>query len=217
MKNIINLSLIAFGLIISYLILLTLLSHSSCGLKDNEFGDYVGGILNPLFALLSTAAIIYLTFIIAKNDDKKAAASILEQRRITINQMRHEALINLTNKLNSFAYELNNMQMRDVKAGTLKQRILTNMIKEDGKYPNLTWIIIHFELDGFLQHTHLFGNLFAKTQFTDAYNSISDTLGKLLDEQATIKMITADNLEKYIDQKQTLITIISDFILSEFD
>ena len=46
-------------LIAVYFGILLLLQNHSVITKKNEFGDYVGGVLNPLFTLLSTFSIIF--------------------------------------------------------------------------------------------------------------------------------------------------------------
>jgi hypothetical protein len=214
--NLLIITTIFVGLTIFYLILLVVIKNNSEILKCNEFGDYVGGILNPLFALLSTSAIIFLTYIIAKNDNKKAADSIATQKRITLNQMRQVALDNLTNKLNLFVYQLDKISMHDVKPGSFVQKVLTHNLEKNESEKVFVWLIIQYELESFLQQKYLFSGLFDNSEFVTIYNSMIEITNKLCDEQSSIKMITPFNLEKYIEVKQKLATKIGDFILSEF-
>lgn len=209
-------ALTLISLLIIYFGLLLVFWYTSDVIKCNEFGDYVGGILNPLFALLSTAAIIFLSYIIWKNDSKKADESIATQKRITLNQMRQVSLDNLTNKLNLFAYQLDKISMHDVKKGSFVQKVLTNNLKKDEKEPVFVWLIILFELESFFQQKYLFAKLFDNNEFDEIYTSLVEITNNLCDEQASIKMITPDNLEKFIEIRQKVVTKIGDFILSEF-
>ena len=132
-KNILIIVSIIILLIGAYWILLFLLNNSTGIEKCNEFGDYVGGVLNPLFTLLSTAAIIYLTFIIAKNEDKKAEKSIETQKRITLNQMRQESLSRLSDKLNMFVYELDKINIASADDSIFVKKVIANNIKKEKK------------------------------------------------------------------------------------
>ena len=56
-----------------------------------QYGDFIGGSLNPLF----TIALIYLTYTISKNTDDKISEGIEVERKITITQIRREAVSNM--------------------------------------------------------------------------------------------------------------------------
>src|SRR6056297_2010816 len=128
-KNILIIVSIIILLIGAYLALIIFLNKSTEIEKSNEFGGYIGGILNPLFTLLSTAAIIYLTYIIAKNEDRKAEKSIETQKRITLNQMRQESLSRLSDKLNMFVYELDKLNIASANDSKFVKGVVANTIK----------------------------------------------------------------------------------------
>ena len=184
--------------------------------KCNEFGDYIGGVLNPLFTLLSTAAIIYLTYIIAKNEDKKAEKSIETQKRITLNQMRQESLSRLSDKLNMFVYELDKINIASADDSKFVKKVIANNIKKEKNEKSFIWLVILSELENFLQNEYLFANLFEEEAFDKAYKLLTETLSKLSQEQGEQILIEDKSLEKYIDSKQKFITLIGSYIYSEF-
>ncbi len=118
-------------------------------LSKNEFGDYIGGVLNPLLALLSTISIIYLTYVIAKAENSKAEESIITQKRITLNQMRNEALNMLDNRLNLFINEIGHLNITNQDENNFIKRVLANQIKRERESKNEKknrsfWLIILF-------------------------------------------------------------------------
>jgi len=46
-----------------------------------QFGDYIGGILNPIFALLNLIVLTYLTITIVKNEDERNKFTLQELAR----------------------------------------------------------------------------------------------------------------------------------------
>jgi len=64
------------------------------------FGDYFGGILNPLLSFISICITIWLTAIINRFSKKNNESQIDAARRITLIQLKHEALKELRNELN---------------------------------------------------------------------------------------------------------------------
>lgn len=214
--------LIVILLIIFYLLALWLLKDKfiqhniSNKYRYNEYGDFIGGVLNPLFTLLSTSAIIFLTYIIAKNDSKKADESIATQKRITLNEMRHEVLNNMINKLNLFVYQLDKLTVQNVKVGSFQQKYLTHNLQTNEKERVIVWFVMFYELENFSKLSYLFEELFKDDEFLLTYNSLKETISTLTDEQTSIQMITATNLEKYIDLQQEFVSKIGNFILSKF-
>lgn len=208
--------LISIGLIGIYIALLFLLQRSVGFLKCNEFGDYVGGILNPLFTLLSTTAIIYLTYILAVNEDNKAEKSIETQKRITLNQMRQEALNRLAEKLNLFVYDIDKMTITKLETSNFVKKYIAHNKKKENNEKILVWVVISSELENFLQLEYLFKNLFENEDFSKSYDLLRDITFKLMDEEGTNFSIEQSSLEKYIEFKQDVITKVGNYIYSEF-
>jgi len=194
-----------------------LLYNSTEIVKSNEFGDYIGGVLNPLFTLLSTVSIIYLTYIISQNEDRKAEKSIETQKRITLNQMRQDSLNRLSDKLNMFAYELDKLNIASSNYNNLTKAVIANTIKKENKEKSFVWIVILNELDNFSQNEYLFANLFKEKDFIDTYNSLGETLSTLCNEQSEKILIEEKSLENYIELKQRFITLIGNYIYSNFN
>lgn len=185
--------------------------------KNNEFGDFIGGILNPLFTLLSTVSIIYLTYLIAKGEDQKADNAIETQKRITLNQMRQTALENLIQKTNLYIYEADKLAFHTTK-NKMHQMILTNLIKEESKSQErvIVWLIILSELENFSQLKYLFSNLFDKEDFKEKYNDIVEITNKLAEEQDKMNFVENKTIGKYIYSQQIFLNTIGNYIYSEF-
>jgi len=190
-------------------------------LTKNEFGDYVGGVLNPLLALLSTSSIIFLTYVIAKAENSKADESILTQKRITLNQMRHEALNLLDDKLNLFIHELGGLHITDEDQNNFIKRVLANQIRKERESKNEKkqrsfWLITLYEIESFAQKEYLFKELFDTDNYKKVSESLLEATSKLIKEHDSEEMISATSLNAYIEHKQNLTAVIGAFILKEF-
>jgi len=185
--------------------------------RNNEFGDFIGGVLNPLFTLISTISIIFLTYIIAKGEDIKAEKSIETQKRLTLNQMRQNALDNLIQKTNLYVYEIKNLSIHSIK-NKFHQNVLRSMIeKDDDKQEEvIVWLIILNELENFTQLKYLFSDLFKCKEFIQKHNAIIDVMSKLCEEQIDMKFVKRETIENYIVIQQEFLTLIGDYIFSEF-
>ena len=215
-KNVLIILFIAIILVGIYILILMFFQCSSENLKCNEFGDYVGGVLNPLFTLLSTAAIIYLTYILAINEDKKAEKSIETQKRITLNQMRQNALSTLAEKLNLFVYDMDKMTIIESKTSNFVKNVLSHSNKKKNNEKIIVWLVISSELESFLQLEYLFKELFESNEFSETYDSLREITLRLMEEEANKLLIEQTTLEKYIELKQRIITELGNYIYSEF-
>ncbi|WJS96993.1 hypothetical protein NYQ10_11165 [Flavobacterium johnsoniae] len=186
--------------------------------KQNEFGDFIGGILNPLFTLLSTVSLIFLTYIISKSESQKAEEAIEMQKRITINQMRQNALESLIKKTNLYIYEADKLSLHSPKT-KMEQMILTNSIKEKEEKDQskvIVWIIILGELENFLHVKYLFSDLFLKDEFVEKYDKLMETLAQLCKEQSEKRFVENKTFTKYIEYQNDFISYIGNYIFSEF-
>ena len=91
-----------------------------------------------------------------------------------------------------------------------------NKIKKEKKEKSFIWLVILSELENFLQNEYLFADLFKEEAFGNAYDSLTKTLDKLSQEQGEQILIEEKSLGKYIDSKQKFITLIGNYIYSEF-
>lgn len=64
-----------------------------------EFGDYFGGTLNTLFAVINVCVTIWLTVTVNKFTSKNTDKQIEAEKKIATIQLRHEALKELRNEL----------------------------------------------------------------------------------------------------------------------
>jgi hypothetical protein len=219
-----NLLIISIVVIIGYLILTYYLKNyflasipNNDPFKNNEFGDFVGGLLNPLFALFSTVSIIFLTYIVAKGDDNKADKAIETQKRITLNQMRQSAFESLVQKTNLYVYEIDKLSVHEAK-NKFTQSVLTKMIKneEKGQGRVTVWLIILNELENFTQFKYLFSDLFEKDNFKNWHAEFIEVTAKLAQEQEEFKFVNSKTIENYINTQKGFLTIIGNYIYSEF-
>jgi uncharacterized membrane protein len=66
-----------------------------------QFGDYIGGILNPILALVNICVFVILTLTIQDLTDKNNKASIETNKRIAIMSMKHEELTNFKKEMDN--------------------------------------------------------------------------------------------------------------------
>lgn len=57
-----------------------------------QFGDYIGGILNPILALINICVFVILTITIQNITDKNNKESLETSKRIALMSMKHEEL-----------------------------------------------------------------------------------------------------------------------------
>lgn len=78
-----------------------------------QYGDFIGGITNPLLSAISIGVLVFLTITVHNNEkkrhqeaieieDKRNQASIETQKIVALNQFRHEAYKSLKDHFNNF-------------------------------------------------------------------------------------------------------------------
>ncbi|WP_405384098.1 hypothetical protein [Maribacter sp. LLG6340-A2] len=81
------------------------------GLSDKTevwgaFGDYFGGILNPILAIINIGILIYLTYLVNKIDSNRAKEELEIQKKIALYGLKHDVLKEFNNNLAKFQPEL---------------------------------------------------------------------------------------------------------------
>lgn len=71
--------------------------------KWGQFGDYMGGVLNPIIALINFAFLIFITLLIKKRDDKAHKNALEAQRNVVFTELRHDAYLELQKYVYSFS------------------------------------------------------------------------------------------------------------------
>ena len=56
------------------------------------FGDYFGGILNPILSIVNIGVLIYLTYLVNERDSKRAESELKLQKIIALYSLKHDAL-----------------------------------------------------------------------------------------------------------------------------
>lgn len=64
-----------------------------------QYGDFIGGSMNPIFGLVNIIALVYLTYEISHTDERRAKEALNAQKLITLTQMRLEAVNQLSNDI----------------------------------------------------------------------------------------------------------------------
>lgn len=64
-----------------------------------SFGDYFGGILNPLIGLINLAALIYIAYIVEKAEAKRNDDSLDAQRVIALIAIRQKAVLDFSSMM----------------------------------------------------------------------------------------------------------------------
>ena len=220
MKNIL-IKILGIFIVLSALYVIAIYLMKPSSLLPNEFGDYIGGVLNPLFPLLSTISIIILTYVIAKADNKKADEAIETQKRITLNQMRHDALNLLDDKLNLFVHEIDNLHFIDSSSSKFVKKVLAHNVKKERKEKGeekrvSVWLAILFELESFSQREYLFNGLFTEKDFEEKFQSLQAITETLIQEHHSEEIISTDNFGKFIELKNQFTAVIGNYIIREF-
>jgi len=67
-----------------------------------QYGDFIGGLSNPLLAAINIGVFIYLTHRISKLEEDRNKASLNTQHTIALNQFRHDAYNKLKDYFDEF-------------------------------------------------------------------------------------------------------------------
>lgn len=70
------------------------------------FGDYFGGILNPIIGILNLGALIYITFQIASNEEQRNINGLSNQKQFALYSLKHDSLKELNKILEKVQPEL---------------------------------------------------------------------------------------------------------------
>jgi hypothetical protein len=105
-KNIIYAIMIAGAILAFAFILIFVLNFWGTPISTKiehwaQFGDYIGGILNPILALVNICVFIILTLTIQDLTDKNNKASIETNKRVAIMSMKHEELTNFKKEMDN--------------------------------------------------------------------------------------------------------------------
>jgi hypothetical protein len=105
----ISMTIILFSIVL--LILLYFLNFKDIPIsKDTSswgaFGDYFGGVLNPIIGIINIAILINITFQISKIDGDRIKSELEIQKQIALFALKHDALKALKQILEKFQPEL---------------------------------------------------------------------------------------------------------------
>jgi len=105
-KQLIWISIIAFSCILIYTIPNAIyycrFHENGLSLKVDawgQYGDFIGGSLNPILAIVNIVALIYLSFTVSDVEDKRAKESIIAQKNIAYTQLRYHTITEFSSSL----------------------------------------------------------------------------------------------------------------------
>lgn len=164
-----------------------------------NFGDYIGGVLNPIIALLSLIFIVYITYLVSRDASKENKNLYLLQRRMEA----YDELTKYIHKFNVSPFALSQLFLKinyKISLGDAsKIDLLNNEFEEYRKQINF---LIEF-------HNFLF-NFKLKYGLLFSYDFDSDKYSKLLS--------SSNEIYKYFDSNYTNVLSISKTeITEEFD
>ena len=87
------------------------------------FGDYIGGIVNPLVAIINVLVLIYLTLLVEKNSEVRNKQNILEQKKLfELNLMNKaiEELNEIQHNILSSCLDFENPSVLDIPSWRIK-------------------------------------------------------------------------------------------------
>lgn len=99
---------IAIGCLVVYLIpnLIYMCNFVGKGMSSNPsdwgvYGDFIGGSINPVLTIVNITALVYLTYTVSHIEENRAQESINVQKIITLNQMRHDMVVEFSKGLDT--------------------------------------------------------------------------------------------------------------------
>lgn len=180
--------IIAIVLIIIPLIFYVLNFHDQYFSSESSdwgtFGDYVGGVVNPVIGLLNVIVLIYLTLKIADIDDKNR----IDEKKNRVNENLDNLRLTGFKELNAFYIQL------------------VKILSKSEPIARSTCLTLKFEFDGII---HPYINLFETFNDVDRINEMSKKLLSLEecnDEKSRIRII--HDLGNYLSELKSEINSI---------
>ena len=168
-----------------------------------QYGDYLGGSINPILTVFNIVALVYLTYTVSHVEDTRAKENINAQASITISQMRFERLKEITSILNSLANTSPNDSYSEI-----NQKIRLGTIE-----------LTYFKLD----NVYLFKDLFTQEFHVNYYQPLMKSIeqysnfwrkherDQLLDEDAELD----EAINSYVYAKTNFVGELNKFTVSQ--
>jgi hypothetical protein len=110
------------------------------------FGDYFGGVLNPLIGIANLGFLIYISFLIADLDEKRSIRETKSQKEFALFGVKHDAIRQLVSMLDKVHLELFNNPASAYKTlRYLEHELFMYLASITYLFPN----IIAYDLEGF--------------------------------------------------------------------
>lgn len=165
-----------------------------------QYGDYLGGSINPILTIANILAVVYLTYIVSHLEEKRATEQMNIQKIIALNQMRFEEIKEITKILNSFTdlAELDSVEKK-------YQRIL-----------NIKRSVNFFAINS----APLFNDVFTPHFDENYYNKLI----KSIDNFRDYLKANATNIDKakthalfteYVQKKGAFLRVINNYLIQE--
>lgn len=139
------------------------------------FGDYFGGVLNPLLGLANLIIFIKLTLIVAENQDIATKQALSQEKKILISELMHDSAKELSFVLNSLA-----------------QKIISNIEKSEWEILNVKQTITTFGNN----YSYLFKKIDTRDVVRDLNRMLNDVVSKPFNKNKF-----ASSFEEYLNSK----------------
>lgn len=155
------------------------------------FGDYFGGVFNPVLALANLIIFIKITLIVANMQDISTQHTLIQEKKILMSGLMHDSIKELSNTLN-----------------TLGQRIQANQQQTDWEI-----LVVLQTLNTFTNnYTHLFPEINSSEIVNELNHLVSIVRTKPYNKQDFIK-----SFDKYLNSKDQLIQNLHNQTINKLD
>lgn len=178
-----------------------------------SFGDYFGGLLNPIIGIASLVILGYISLLISRYGAKENESLFIKELKITTyDQLINEYLIMLNqleiinSSVNGILSELNIELNKN--NGTDKKEILRNLIKENGKIHlidnacvklnSFSSYLIHFPI----RYRHIFKFNFDSKEFTSLKNDMKKMSDIFEDFPSHLREANMDGIKDFKKVKE---------------
>jgi len=101
----INLVFLVF-VVVAYIINFRGMSISSQTQDWGTFGDYFGGILNPIIGIMNLVLLVYITFLISDTEESRSQNELNNQKKFALYSLKHDSLKELNTILEKVQPEI---------------------------------------------------------------------------------------------------------------
>lgn len=186
--------------LVSCPVLFYIISFSSFNISNNPehwgvFGDYIGGVLNPIISLLSLIVLAILTWLVGKQSNKENYKLSLKRLRIDVLEEFGKNMINLVEyeteifRVISFIGEVHGKELNGREFGRILENQFRVLEEKTRKVSEARIFFSHV----FVTKNHLFKYNFENSIFQSFVKAIVDYDDICLKAMNKVKLMAATN------------------------